>query len=166
MGFKDWLHKITSPDVEVSPPVTEPTSPKKTKAKKTDHGLPDVTETPPMPETVKKPRTRKAKPKKVEPKADDLSWIQSEKELATAKGEPWVKVISMDIDVDNPSSGSFSLDWNLPFYAMLLRAGYVGNSEHDVVDQWFTNVCRNVLEQNYEQELADPEKRARMGLDK
>lgn len=168
MGFKNWIHKLTAP--EVVEPITPakaalPTvAPKKPRKKKVETVLPEPTEYPPMPE-AKKPRAKKPRAKKAKAKQEpeeDTSWIQTEKEMATAKGEPWVKVLSLNIDADNPGDGSFSLDWNLPFYAMLLRAGYVGATEHDVVDQWFNTVCRNVLAENFEQELADPEKRAKM----
>ena len=46
------------------------------------------------------------------------------KELATERDEPWVEVISMDIDKDNPGNGAFELDWNDKFIFNLIRAGY------------------------------------------
>jgi hypothetical protein len=81
------------------------------------------------------------------------------KELATEKGEPWVEVISMDIDKDNPGQGSFELDWNDKFVANLIRAGYQGKTDQDLVDNWFRSVCQNVVMENYEQEQADPDNR-------
>ena len=82
------------------------------------------------------------------------------KELATDRGEPWVEVLSIDIDKDNPGAGSFELDWNDKFVANLIRAGYQGKTDQDLVDNWFRSVCQNVVMENYEQEMADPEKRA------
>jgi hypothetical protein len=82
------------------------------------------------------------------------------KELATDAGEPWVEVIGIDIDKDNPGQGSFELDWNDKFVANLIRAGYQGKTDQDLVDNWFRSVCQNVVLENYEQEMADPEKRA------
>ena len=82
------------------------------------------------------------------------------KELATERGEPWVEVLSMDIDKDNPGQGAFELDWNDKFVANLVRAGYQGKTDQDIVDNWFQSVCRNVVLETYEQEQADPEKRA------
>ena len=81
------------------------------------------------------------------------------KELATEAGEPWVEVISMDIDKDNPGQGSFELDWNDKFVANLIRAGYQGKTDQDIVDNWFRTVCQNVVMENYEQEMADPTNR-------
>lgn len=79
---------------------------------------------------------------------------KSGKELATEKGEPYVAIVSMDIDTDNIHQGSFELDWNEKFVANLLRAGYVGKTDTDIVDQWFQNVCRHVVMETWEQEQA------------
>lgn len=128
--------------------------------------LPEVTEYPPMP-PVKPPRKRKPrnrKKKKVEPtpapaaepvKEEPLS----EKDAATKAGEPWVKVTSVTVDADNVGNGSFDLDWNEIFVARLVKAGYKGKTDIDIVDQWFTTLCRNIALETYEQEMADPEKR-------
>ena len=82
------------------------------------------------------------------------------KELATERDEPWVEVVSMDIDKDNPGNGAFELDWNDKFLSNLIRAGYQGKTDQDIVDNWFKSVCRNVIQENFEQEQADPEIRA------
>ncbi len=83
----------------------------------------------------------------------------SEKDAATAKGEPWVNVIGIELDADNLGNGNFTLDWNDKFVANLVRAGYKGKDDITIVDQWFAAVCRNVLEENYEQGMADPTNR-------
>ena len=79
------------------------------------------------------------------------------KELATERDEPWVEVLSMDIDKDNPGNGAFELDWNDKFLSNLIRSGYQGKTDQDIVDNWFKAVCRNVIQENFEQEQADPE---------
>jgi hypothetical protein len=93
------------------------------------------------------------KPKKAE---------KTEKELATERGEPWVTVLSMEIDPENMQSGAFELDWNDKFVSNLIRAGYQMNSKDtdaDIVDRWFTTVCRNVVLETYEQyEAMNPER--------
>jgi hypothetical protein len=81
------------------------------------------------------------------------------KELATERGEPYVNVISMEIDSEDFNNGAFELDWNDIFITKLVRAGYKGATDQQIVDQWFQNVCRNVVLENYEQEQADPERR-------
>ena len=82
------------------------------------------------------------------------------KEIATAAGEPWVSVLSMDIDPEEINNGAFELDWNEKFIANLVRAGYQAKpneEEHVIIDRWFQNVCRNVALETYEQEQADPD---------
>ena len=89
-----------------------------------------------------KPSTKKERAKK------------SEKDLANERGEPYVAILSMDVDPENIHAGSFELDWNEKFVANLIRAGYVGKTDADVVDQWFQNVCRHVVMETWEQEQA------------
>ena len=93
---------------------------------------------------------KKKKPEKKEaPKAK-----KSEKEIATENKEPWVNVISVEIDPDDPGNGAFELDFNEYFVAKLVRAGYQKKKEdtdNDIVDRWFQAVCKNVLAENYEQ---------------
>ena len=45
------------------------------------------------------------------------------KEIATEKGEPYVAILSMDVDPENMHQGAFELDWNDKFVANLIRAG-------------------------------------------
>lgn len=79
---------------------------------------------------------------------------KSPKDLATDRGEPYVAILSMDVDPENLNEGAFELDWNDKFIANLRRAGYQGKQDSDLVDQWFQNVCRNVVMETYEQEEA------------
>jgi hypothetical protein len=76
------------------------------------------------------------------------------KQLATEAGEPYVAVLSMDVDPNNLHQGAFELDWNEIFVARLLKAGYQGKVDADIVDQWFQNVCRHVVMETWEQEQA------------
>jgi len=84
------------------------------------------------------------------------------KELATEQGEPYVAILSVELDPENIGSGAFELDWNDKFIANLVRAGYqyrANEPEDVIVDRWFQEVCRNVVLQHFEQEQADPELR-------
>ena len=76
---------------------------------------------------------------------------KSDKDLATEKGEPYIAILSMDVDPTDINSGAFEFDWNDKFIANLSRAGYQGKTDADLVDQWFQNVCRNVVLETYEQ---------------
>ena len=73
------------------------------------------------------------------------------KDIATEKNEPWVSVISVELDPENIGNGAFELDWNDKFITNLVRAGYKGKTDSEMVDQWFQSVCRNILAENYEQ---------------
>lgn len=82
---------------------------------------------------------------------------KSEKELATERGEPWVAILSMDIDPNNLHQGAFELDWNDIFIARLVKAGYMlkkDDTDAEIVDRWFQNVCRHVVMETWEQEEA------------
>jgi hypothetical protein len=106
-----------------------------------------------LPEPTATPKTPKVKTPKIEKTA---------KELATERGEPYVNIVSMDVDPENLQSGAFELDWNEKFVANLIRAGYQmspKDTDSDIVDRWFTAVCRNVVLETYEQyEAMNPER--------
>ena len=103
-----------------------------------------------------KPAVAPAAPKpKPEPKTPPPP--KTAKEIATEKGEPWVDVLSMDVDPENLHQGAFELDWNDKFVANLIRAGYQmkpDDKDSDIVDRWFQAVCRNVVLETWEQEQA------------
>ncbi len=68
----------------------------------------------------------------------------SPKELATEKKEPWIAVLDTHVNKDNIRNGFFELDWNEYFVLSLREAGYYGETEEAVVDQWFQELCRNL----------------------
>jgi hypothetical protein len=79
---------------------------------------------------------------------------KSPKQIATEAGEPWVSVLSMELEKDTLDKGAFELDWNDIFVAKLVRAGYQGKTDNDIVDQWFQAVCRNIVLESFEKEQA------------
>jgi hypothetical protein len=68
----------------------------------------------------------------------------SPKEIATEKKEPWVAVLDTHVNKENIRNGFFELDWNEYFVLQLKAAGYQGDTEEAIVDQWFSELCRNV----------------------
>jgi len=99
-------------------------------------------------------RKKTAKP---EIKEKPAKVTKSAKDLATEKKEPYVNVLSMDVDPDNLLAGAFELDWNEYFVARLVKAGYMMNKDDtdaEIVDRWFQNVCRHVVMETWEQEQA------------
>jgi len=67
------------------------------------------------------------------------------KKDTTSKSEkPWVKVLNMDVNTDNPRNGFFELDWNDEFVNNLKQHGYLGQSDEEIVDRWFQTLCRTI----------------------
>jgi hypothetical protein len=82
--------------------------------------------------------------------------LQSDaKSRATALNEPYIEIVAMELNTDNPSLGSFELDWNEQFIKKLRAMGYPGPTDEVVIDLWFQDVCRNILLETYEQEQAN-----------
>jgi hypothetical protein len=82
---------------------------------------------------------------------------KSEKDIATEKNEPYVAMVRMDIDPNNLHQGAFELDWNEIFIARLVKAGYMikrEDTDAEIVDRWFQNVCRHIVMETWEQEQA------------
>ena len=101
----------------------------------------------------KKPR----KPKEKKPEV-----VLSAKEKATLAGEPYVNVLSMELNPNDINAGSFELDWNDKFIINLIRAGYKmseDDKDTDIIDRWFQTVARNIALEVYEQSQADPTNR-------
>ena len=96
----------------------------------------------------KKEVKKEATPKTVKAK------IKSAKDLATEAGEPYVSVVSVELDPDDVGNGAFELDWNDVFVSRLVKAGFMikkTDTDAEIVDRWFQSVCRNILNENYEQ---------------
>lgn len=106
----------------------------------------------PAPAPEPAPEAKKA------PKKKELS----AKEKATEAGEPYIAILSVDLDPADINNGSFELDWNDKFVINLVKQGYkirADDTDAQIVDRWFQTVCRNIALEVYEQEQADPSKR-------
>lgn len=79
----------------------------------------------------------------------------SPKERATKNGEPYIDILKVNLDNENPSYGSFEMDWNELFVNKLRSMGYPGETDEIVVDLWFQSVCRNILMETWEQDVAN-----------
>jgi hypothetical protein len=66
------------------------------------------------------------------------------KERATENREPWIAVLETHVNKDNIRNGFFELDWNEYFVLQLRAAGYSGETDESIVDQWFSELCRNL----------------------
>lgn len=66
------------------------------------------------------------------------------KEKATAKKEPYVAVLETHVNDQNPRNGFFELDWNEYFIVQLKAEGYFGETDEEIIDKWWREICRNV----------------------
>jgi hypothetical protein len=81
------------------------------------------------------------------PRKQETKPTMSPKELATARGEPWVTVLDTHVNKDNIRNGFFELDWNDLFIEELKKAGYGfdGDVAEEIVDRWFRDLAGNML---------------------
>lgn len=85
-----------------------------------------------------------------------VSSDEHEKKVATLKGEPYIKVVTMDLNTENPGTGHFELDFNEHFVEYLANAGYEGVEPDEIVDNWFSDLCRNIVLNDLEDDSGDP----------
>ena len=85
-----------------------------------------------------------------EPTSEEIrrSALENEKAVATKAGKPWVAVLDTQVNEDNIRNGCFELDWNNEFIEQLLDAGYSGESNEEIVDQWFKTIVTQMLQED------------------
>mgnify|MGYP003337726852 CR=1 FL=1 len=107
--------------------------------------------------TAKKAPAKKAPAKKTVAATNPKLKVSgvSPKDAATKRGEPYVAVLNVELDPEDVGNGAFELDWNDIFVARLIKAGFQGKTDADVVDRWFQTICRNVIQENFEQWMAN-----------
>ena len=88
---------------------------------------------------------QKKKEIRLSPEEERRSVLAKEKEIATKKGKAWVAVLDTQINPDNIRNGFFELDWNNQFIEELLDAGYTGETNEEIVDQWFRTIATQIL---------------------
>lgn len=82
---------------------------------------------------------------KLDHKFGKIDELELEKQIATAKSEPWVTIKSFETDPDNPRFGGVELDWNDEFIRNLEKHGYGPSPvQDDIVNDWFNDVCRTI----------------------
>jgi hypothetical protein len=89
---------------------------------------------------------------KVDKKYNKISQQEFEKRIATANEEPYVRVVSLEIDEKSPGSGFFELDFNEHFVEYLANSGYEGIEPEQIVDNWFNDLCQNIVMEGLEDE--------------
>ncbi len=68
-----------------------------------------------------------------------------EKQKATLLEEPWIGIINQGFDPDHGVNGVyFEFDWNSFWIEYLRMNGYSGHTDEQIVEQWFSDVCRTI----------------------
>jgi hypothetical protein len=74
---------------------------------------------------------------------------EGEKAMADLLGEPWVSIVEEGLDpTQGPSGFYFVFDWNNHWIELLRQHGYEGDTEDEMMERWFTDVCRNEVMQS------------------
>lgn len=86
----------------------------------------------------------------------EITEQECDKSINTINGEPWVYVTA-ELDSKSPKNmGAFELDWNSYFIENLIKNGYYGKTDEEIVNDWFTELCNTVAREseleNLEQE--------------
>lgn len=68
---------------------------------------------------------------------------QHDKSVANLTQQPWIDLISHGYDSELGINGVyFEFDWNDRWIAFLKSNGYNGNTEEDIIQFWFTDICK------------------------
>jgi hypothetical protein len=78
-----------------------------------------------------------------------------QKEKATLNDEPWIDIVDHGFDINQGLNGvHFEFDWNGLWIDFLRLNGYSGETEQDLVEKWFADVCREAV--GRDQAVLDP----------
>lgn len=70
--------------------------------------------------------------------------IEYQKTHAILRNEPWVCIVNSGFDPSQGVEGVFfEFDWNEQWIEFLRNHGYTGHTDEQVIDEWFSDVCRS-----------------------
>lgn len=69
--------------------------------------------------------------------------IDYQRQRAALKNEPWIAIIKSGFDPSQGVGVYLEFDWNSQWIELLRQHGFVGRNDEQVVDDWFTEVCRS-----------------------
>lgn len=82
----------------------------------------------------------------VEYRHGKLQKNEYEKRVATLKNEPWIAIVDSGFDPEQGIDGVFfEFDWNKAWIEFLKLNGYIGSTDEQIVDDWFSDVCRSYV---------------------
>ena len=79
-----------------------------------------------------------------------ITQTEHDKTVATLNDEPYVRVLNLEMDPNAPGSGFFELDFNEHFVEYLANSGYEGVEPEQIVDNWFNDLCQNIVMEGLE----------------
>lgn len=92
----------------------------------------------------------------LEKKHGNLSQNEWEKQSATLIGEPWFNIVGADTrGGTNGNSLAIELDWNEFFPRFLEAQGWTGHSDDEIVDRWFDEAMRQMVDPGLTEEQLD-----------
>jgi hypothetical protein len=56
----------------------------------------------------------------------------------------------MELELNKPCSGFFEIDFNEDFVEYLANNGYEGSDNDTIVDNWFNDLCKNIVMEGLE----------------
>lgn len=79
----------------------------------------------------------------IEFKHEKIAQLAYEKDRASILEEPWIGIVDQGFDPDQGLNGVFfEFDWNEYWIIYLRMNGYTGMTDEQIVDMWFSDVCR------------------------
>lgn len=113
-------------------------------AKRRHHMISDKEHTLAKAELVEDETEREISVLQAQAEVGEIDSFQAEKEIATLRGEPWVRIVNDGVDLAAGIDGYFfEFDWNEIWINVLKENGYVGRTEESIIQAWFQDVCRN-----------------------
>ena len=101
-------------------------------------------------ENIKDEKQRKLKLLEIEKKYNEITEDEYNKSVASVNKEPYVRVLNLEMDEKSPGSGYFELDFNEEFVEYLANNGYEGVEPEQIVDNWFNDLCQNIVMEGLE----------------
>ena len=78
-----------------------------------------------------------------------------DKEILTLEGKPYIGITNIEFDPENGIGMEF--DWNDYFIEELKENGFTGNTDQDLINDWYNSFCAMVASQSDKVILTDPE---------
>lgn len=83
-----------------------------------------------------------------------ISQNEADKRHATINEAPWFRIIGGEHAMSGDTTRlTFELDWNDFFVEQLVKNGFAGRTDEEIVDQWYSRMCRETIMDDLEQDI-------------